>query len=388
MKLKIIFIILITILLNTSLLFLYYDHILKDDMFDIVTRTAFLQSIYRLEESNFLTRSRDTVITEAVRIITPTVVSVNVWRPEYIRHHSFHDDFIGILFDDINTLEMQSIGSGVVFTSNGYIITNAHVVENATQIKVITHDFTEYDAILVGIDLRHDIAIIKIDTENLLFATLGSSNDLMIGEWSIAVGNPYGFWIKDSKPSISVGVISALERNFIDRQNSRVFRGMIQTDATINPGNSGGPLVNIYGEVIGINTFLLKDDGNDIEFGFAIPIDRIKRIAAELIDYNRIREAYFGFRIQEITPFIREYLYLQSNDGVIVSNVDQNGPAYIAGLRRGDIITMIDEIIIKNEADVEIAISDTIPGVYLQIRILRDGRQFELMLIAEEHYSG
>ena len=329
--------------------------------------------------------ARQTAITEAVSIISPTVVSVNVWRTQVIRRNPFHDDWILEFFGVPRTREVQSIGSGVLFTDDGFILTNAHVVEEASQIKIVMYNGVEYDALLIGIDSLHDIAVIKIECEDLPHAKLGTSSDLIIGEWSIAVGNPYGFLMKDSKPSVSVGVISASNRNFIDRQNQKIFRGMIQTDAAINPGNSGGPLVNIYGEVIGINSFLLTDSGGSVGVGFAIPIDRVKKIADELITYGRIRDTYYGFKIQEITPFIVSYLNLDSSDGVVVSTIDQNGPAQDAGLRRGDIITMINEINVRDSSDVEIGISDTAPGDTLSIRILRDGSELEVTLTTGEY---
>jgi serine protease Do len=151
-------------------------------------------------------------------------------------------------------------------------------VSGATQIKVVLPDKREFDAELIGIDEIHDIAKLKIRGNNLPYATLGNSSDLIIGEWSIALGNPYGFLMNDSKPSVSVGVISALGRNFASREDRHDYKNMIQTDAAVNPGNSGGPLVNINGEVIGINTFIFSENGGNVGIGFAIPINTVKSI--------------------------------------------------------------------------------------------------------------
>jgi serine protease Do len=281
--------------------------------------------------------------------------------------------------------EIHNIGTGVLFTADGYIITNAHVVENAQQIKVVLNNNEEYEAQLMGMDSLHDIAVIRIDARFLSPAHLGTSSDLMIGEWVIAIGNPYGFLMKDSKPSVSVGVVSAIDRSFVDTDNGKVYKSMIQTDAAINPGNSGGPLVNIYGEVIGINSFIFSESGGSVGIGFAIPIDRVKRITEELIAFGRIREVYFGFKIQEITPLIANHLRLRSLDGVIVSAVDSNGPAYAAGLKRGDIITVINNDTIRNSADAELAVSDSTPGSELNIKFLREGKEFEIYVIAGEY---
>ena len=222
--------------------------------------------------------SRQNAITNAVRLVEPAVVSVNVIKTELVRARSP----LGFGFCDFFGYPMyrqvQSIGSGVIYDAEGFIITNAHVVSGATQIKVVLPDKREFDAGIVGSDQIHDIAKLKISGNKLPVAKLGDSSDLIIGEWSIALGNPYGFLMNDSKPSVSVGVISALNRSFAPRQDRHDYKAMIQTDAAVNPGNSGGPLVNINGEVIGINTFIFSENGGNIGIGFAIPINSVKAI--------------------------------------------------------------------------------------------------------------
>lgn len=222
--------------------------------------------------------SRQNAITNAVRLVEPAVVSVNVIKTELVRARSPFGfgffDFFGYPMQR----QVQSIGSGVIYDAEGFIITNAHVVSGATQIKVVLPDKREFDAGIVGIDQIHDIAKLKISGNKLPVAKLGDSSDLIIGEWSIALGNPYGFLMNDSKPSVSVGVISALNRSFAPRQDRHDYKAMIQTDAAVNPGNSGGPLVNINGEVIGINTFIFSENGGNIGIGFAIPINSVKAI--------------------------------------------------------------------------------------------------------------
>jgi len=222
-------------------------------------------------------------ITEAVKAVEPAVVSINVIKTEYVRAASPFGFGFFDFFGSIPLLrQVESIGSGVIYDSNGYIITNAHVVSGAAQIKVILPDKREFSGTVAGIDEVHDIAKVKINGNKLPVAQLGNSNDLITGEWSIALGNPYGFLLNDSKPSVSVGVISAINRNFAARQDRREYKAMIQTDAAINQGNSGGPLVNINGEVVGINTFILSESGGNIGIGFAIPINSVKNILAKL----------------------------------------------------------------------------------------------------------
>jgi serine protease Do len=226
--------------------------------------------------------SRENAITNAVRMVEPAVVSVNVIKTEVVRARSPFGFGFFDFFGSPMQRQVQSIGSGVIYDPEGYIITNAHVVSGATQIKVVLPDKREFDAGIVGIDQIHDIAKLKISGNKLPHAKLGNSSDLIIGEWSIALGNPYGFLMNDSKPSVSVGVISALNRNFAPREDRHDYKAMIQTDAAVNPGNSGGPLVNINGEVVGINTFIFSENGGNIGIGFAIPVNSVKAILNNL----------------------------------------------------------------------------------------------------------
>ncbi len=227
--------------------------------------------------------TRENAITKAVRMVEPAVVSVNVMKTELVRTRSpFGFGFFDFFGDQLMQRQVQSIGSGVIYDPEGYIITNAHVVSGATQIKVVLPDKREFDAGIIGIDQIHDIAKLKITGHKLPYAKLGDSKNLIIGEWSIALGNPYGFLMNDSKPSVSVGVISAINRSFAPRADKHVYRSMIQTDAAVNPGNSGGPLVNINGEVIGINTFIFSENGGNIGIGFAIPANIVKSIIDQM----------------------------------------------------------------------------------------------------------
>ncbi len=221
--------------------------------------------------------SRETTITTAVEAVEPAVVSVNVTKTELVRgsrSFGFFDFF------DFFPMErqVQSIGSGVIYDKRGFIVTNAHVVSGATEITIVLPDKREFSARVIGADDQHDIAKLKIEGNNLPAANFGNSKNLIIGEWAIALGNPYGFLMNDSKPSVSVGVISAVGRSFAPRRDGRTYRNMIQTDAAVNPGNSGGPLVNIKGEVIGINTFIFSESGGNIGIGFALPIDTVREV--------------------------------------------------------------------------------------------------------------
>ncbi len=325
--------------------------------------------------------SRRNAITNAVEKVEPSVVSINVIKTKIVRRRlSLFFNF----YDEI-PYNVKGIGSGVIFNENGYIITNAHVVEGATEIKIILTDNRQFDGEIIGLDEVHDIAILKIEGENIPHARLGTSDDLIIGEWSIALGNPYAFLIKDSKPSVSVGVISAVNRDFAENQDGKIYRRMIQTDAAINQGNSGGPLVNINGEVIGINSFIFSESGGNIGIGFAIPINRVKEVAQELIEYGKIREIWFGFKVQDLNPMLASYLGLKDLDGVLVNKVQENGPAAKAGLKKLDIITKINGLRIKDTADAELAVSDISVGDHLLIEVLRENKKIQIEILAKEY---
>ena len=338
-------------------------------------------SEFKKSVTDKINHSRQNAITTAVEMIQPAVVSVNVIKTRIVRRRT---SFFFGFYDEI-PYNIKGIGSGVIFNKDGYILTNSHVVEDATEIKVILTDNRQYDGKIVGIDSVHDIAVLKVNGENLPFARLGKSAELIIGEWAIAVGNPYGFLIKDSKPSVSVGVISAVNRDFAENEQGKIYRRMIQTDAAINQGNSGGPLVNIYGEVVGINTFIFSESGGNIGIAFSIPIDRVKKIADELIQYGKVREIWFGFKVQDINPMLASHLGLESLDGVLVNYVQKNSPSQKAGLQKMDIITEINGNYIGNTEDAEMAVSDISVGDEMKIKIIRDKKKMSLALDAVEY---
>jgi serine protease Do len=362
----------LVIMINVVILSHRYNQ--KKDLTNSLTNTKInLVSQEDKNKSNAqINIQRKNAITNAVSIVEASVVSVNVVKTEIVRQNTdpLQNPFFGFFGRFPYERQVKSLGSGVIFSKEGYILTNSHVVEGASEIKIVLPDGRSMDGKLIGIDTAHDIAVVRAIGKNLPVAKLGTSSDLIIGEWSIAIGNPYGFFIKDSKPSVSVGVISAVKRNFSQNRNDKIYKDMIQTDAAINPGNSGGPLVNIFGEVIGINTFILSQSGGSIGIGFAIPIDRVKKIAAELIKYGGPRKIWFGFKVDNLNPMIANYFHLKNMDGVIVTSVDPKSPVYRQGLRRGDIILEINSHKIKNADDAEMAVSDISVGdtVILKIR--------------------
>ncbi|TSA23088.1 PDZ domain-containing protein [bacterium] len=345
----------------------------------------------RVQKNEEVTLSRRNGITNAIEKVKPAVVSVNMIRTELVQtspFNSFFFDFYRGFLPRTYKREVQNLGSGVIISDDGYAITNSHVVQNATEIKVFLSDGRNFEAELIGSDDVNDISVIKLkdSSKKLPHAFLGDSDSIIIGEWTIALGNPFGYLIKDSEPTVTVGVVSAMNRNFRSNED-RMYKKMIQTDAAINPGNSGGPLVNINGEIIGINTFIFSKSGGSLGMGFAIPSNRVKNIVQEIIKYGGIRPIWFGFKVQDITPSLASSLGLDSSDGVIVSYIDEDGPADDAGLKRGDIIITIDGQIIKIVNDAEIAVSDIRIGEILKIEIIRDGKEMSKELTPQEYHD-
>lgn len=335
--------------------------------------------------------SRRNAITEAVDKVSPAVVSVNVTKiREFVQRNPFYvDPFFRELFPELFSDRryqqyVSSVGSGFIISPEGHILTNEHVVENATEIIIAMGDAQELKADIIGTDPITDVALLKIEGKNFPYVHLGDSDNLIIGEWAIALGNPFGLFVK-SKPTVTVGVISAVDRDF-SRQQGRVFEDMIQTDASINPGNSGGPLCNALGEVIGINTFIYTETRGSVGIGFAIPINRVKRIIEDLKTQGIVdRNIWIGLYVSNLSRFLISQLNYPSTEGVYVVRIDKGSPAEKAGIKLGDIITRINDRDIRNDKEAEAVIlsTDLKVGDVLNIRIWRDGKYKDVRLVLE-----
>jgi serine protease Do len=315
--------------------------------------------------------SRRTAITEAVAKVSPSVVTVQTEIVDSVPVDFFEQFFGGRSGERVSA----GLGSGFIVRSDGVIVTNAHVVAGATKVSVMMRDGTTYAAKVLGQDETNDLAVVKIDAKDLPTAPLGDSDHLIIGEWAIAIGNPFGFVLGNSEPSVTTGVISATGRNLIaPGEGGGVYVDMIQTDASINPGNSGGPLVDAAGEVIGVNSSIYTPSGGSVGLGFAIPINRAKRVAEDLIEHGAVRRPWIGELLRAVNATNDPRAAI--NSGVILRSVVPGSPAERAGLQPGDQIESANGRALRNQFDWEavrltLRVGETVPLV-----IKRGGRRF------------
>jgi serine protease Do len=270
----------------------------------------------------------------------------------------------------------RSLGSGFIIDADGFILTNNHVVENAQKIVVKLSDDQEYEAKVVGRDAKTDIAIIKINAKAALTAaSLGDSDHLDVGEWVVAIGNPFGL---DS--TVTSGIVSAKGRHI----GQGPYDNFIQTDASINPGNSGGPLINLRGEVIGINTAIFSRTGGNMGIGFAIPINLAKEVLPQLRGKGKVTRGYLGVLIQKVTPEIAESLGMDRGYGALVANVSKDGPADKAGVKVGDVIVEFDGKEVKDSGDLPIIVARTAVDKKIRMKVLRDKKEVTLNVAVGE----
>ncbi len=271
----------------------------------------------------------------------------------------------------------NGLGSGVIVRSDGYILTNNHVVEGASILEVVLSDERKFDAKVIGKDERTDLAILKIEATGLVAASLGNSENMEVGDWVIAIGSPFGL-----AQTVTAGIVSATNRS---DQGITLYDSFIQTDAAINPGNSGGPLLNLHGEVIGINTAIASRSGGYNGICFAVPSNTAKRVLDELISKGRVTRGVIGITPETLSPELAEKLSLPAGTrGALVANVAKGLPAAKAGLKQGDVITSINGANITSDSSMRRSIGETKPGTQVRIAYLRDGKRAEVNLIVDE----
>jgi serine protease Do len=279
------------------------------------------------------------------------------------------DPFESMFGGRSGTQTQAGLGTGFIMRGDGVIVTNAHVIAGATRISVMLRDGTTYPATAIGTDETNDLAVLKVKASNLPVAPIGDSDNLLVGEWAIAIGNPYGFMLGNSEPSVTAGVISGVGRNLVARgEGPSAYFDMIQTDASINPGNSGGPLVSASGEVIGVNSSIYSTSGGSIGLGFAIPVNRVRRVAEDLLAHGRVRRPWIGVRLEEPRTENPRELIVR---GATVAAITPGSPAERAGLRVGDVITHVRTRTVHNRFDWDAALLDLRVGEQVPLVVRR-----------------
>jgi len=330
--------------------------------------------------------NRRSAITTAIEKVSPAVAGINVTAIEQYRSSPFVDDPLFNLFfpEQYHRRQVESLGSGVVISPDGYVVTNHHVVENAQEIIITLQGGERHEAKIVGRDELSDIALLKIEGDtDFPYVKMGNSDEIIIGEWVIALGNPFGLFDVSYKPTATAGIISGTQLNFGRQSTGRVYQDMIQTDAAINVGNSGGPLVNSNGEVIGINTFIFTGGGyseGSIGIGFAIPINTAKMVMEEIITHGRFRHVWTGLGVVELDDEMVQRLNLPFEKGLFIQQIEKDGPAGEAGLKVGDIIVEIDGRAVRNFNQANRLIFGKRVGDTLQVKIWREGEMMDIEL--------
>jgi len=306
---------------------------------------------------------------EVAEKVTPTIVQVAVVS----ERENPHNDFFFFPFKDMPK-EQRGSGSGIIISDDGYIVTNNHVVENATKVTVGMSDKRTFDAKVVGTDPLTDLAVIKIDAKNLPTAYLGNSDDIKVGQWVMAIGNPLAL-----SSTVTAGIVSALGRGRLGLiQDSYGVENFIQTDAAINPGNSGGALVDLSGAVIGVNSAIAAGNtGTYIGYGFAIPINLVKSVAKDLIAHGKISRGYIGVNIGEVDDAMAKSLGLDKPKGIIVQGIVEGGAASKADIKEGDVILKVDGREVNQPNQLQGYIASKSAGTEVKITLFRDGREIE-----------
>jgi Do/DeqQ family serine protease len=329
--------------------------------------------------------SRITPVVKAVEESKFAVVNISTYEQLRSRMNPFSryriDPFFERFFDEFYEPRYQersvrtSLGSGVIIYEDGYVVTNWHVVEHASEITVTTIEDKTYEAVVVGTDPKSDLAVLKIQSD-LKFPkiTLGDSEDILIGETVIAIGNPFGL-----SNTVTTGVVSALHRSI--KKEDQVYEDFVQTDASINPGNSGGPLLNINGELIGINTAIY---GEAQGIGFAIPINTAKRIVDDLLQYGEVIPAWLGIYVQDLTDQLAKHFGYEGNQGVVISEIFPNSPAQQSGLKEGDIILSVNKQKIKSKESFERILSTYTANNRITITYFRNNKTKKVQVVTSE----
>jgi Do/DeqQ family serine protease len=349
---------------------------------------SLLSDVYAEQDlQRAITQSRRTAIVTAVERASPAVVNISATR-SVIRPTLFDEFYEPFLWFEPSIREhtLREVGSGVIISEEGHILTNHHVIEDAEKIRVAIADGREFDAHILGYDFFSDLALLKVDTkEDLPEIKWGDSDDLLIGEWALAIGNPFGLSIGTAQPTVTVGIVSATQRSLV--VDNRFYEALIQTDASVNPGNSGGALVNVHGKLIGINTVIRSTSGGSQGVGFAIPANKARNVIKKITEHGCIVPPYLGVEIQSVTEEMAEKLLGKEvprnslfSRGVLVSELEKQSPIAAAGIKRGDIIRSISGQQIKGKTDFKAVVRLLPLNQNIQCEFIQRGKKRETNL--------
>lgn len=328
-----------------------------------------------------IAEERQNAIVRAFRRAGPAVVSISTVRSTGVRAQG---DIFGR-----GRSSLVGLGSGILVDHEGYVLTANHIVAGSEQLQITLPDGQSFDGELVGANAMYDLAVIKIagTVSGLPVAPLGDSDRVTPGEWAIAVGSPFGYLVEDTQPTVTVGVISAVNRSVQPRDDGALYRDMLQTDALINPGNSGGPLLNVDGEVIGINTTVITDAGGGrTGLSFAIPINRGKWVMQEILEYGRVRPFLIGFNGAFLDRAVRKENRIsdETPDGFLIRKVESDSPASRAGLREGDVVTHVDGHPFVGEESMAPSLFEARVGSTLALTVWREGDRIRTTMTLDE----
>ncbi len=290
-----------------------------------------------------------------------------------------YDPFAELLFGPQKRQQnytQQASGSGVIISEDGYIVTNNHVIAGADKIEVVMNDKRTYEGTVIGADASTDVALIKIKEKNLPFLNYGNSDDVKVGEWALAVGNPFNL-----ESTVTAGIISAKGRNNILDNSKRPIESFLQTDAAVNPGNSGGALVNTNGDLIGINTAIASNNGAYQGYSFAVPVNIVKKVVSDLVEFGAVQRAYIGVSIQDIDSKFAQQKNIKQLKGIYVNGLTDGGSAQDAGIQEGDVITKVEDVNVASVSALQEQVSKYRPGNKIKVVVLRDNKELDLDVV-------
>jgi serine protease DegQ len=309
-------------------------------------------------------------LSAAAKTALPAVVSITT--SQAVRHPRANDPWFQFFFGDLGTQQKTGLGSGVILSTDGYILTNNHVVEGADEIEISLTDGRRTRAAIIGTDPESDLAVLKIDLDQLPVIVLGNSDHIAVGDSVLAIGNPFGVG-----QTVTSGIVSALGRNQL---GINTFENFIQTDAAINPGNSGGALVDVNGHLLGINTAIYSRSGGSMGIGFAIPVTTAKMVLEGIVRDGRVTRGWIGVEPGELTPELAQAFGISGEVGVLMTGILQAGPAAQAGLQPGDVVTHIDHKPVRNVAELMSTVAALRPGQDYPIDLLRAGQEQQVQI--------